>query len=157
MRQVHKHRNWSASALFCLNSRAQSNCAVINFIHTWHRIPLQSLYDRKAILLSFFFFKYNQRNKITLKVNESILRARGWTLHYTLTPALGVRRVCTKILTRVTFCVGRSVFVRSVRGVYEFFTIINFDILPNTYQRVRSPIPKGRVVTFPFGRQWFKI
>ena len=29
-----KHQNWSASALFCLNSRAQSKYAVINLIHT---------------------------------------------------------------------------------------------------------------------------
>ena len=30
-----KHQNWSTSALFCLNSRAQSKYAVINLIHTW--------------------------------------------------------------------------------------------------------------------------
>ena len=29
-----KHQNWSASALFCLNSRAQSKYAVVNLIHT---------------------------------------------------------------------------------------------------------------------------
>ena len=29
-----KHQNWSASALFCLNSRAQSEYAVVNLIHT---------------------------------------------------------------------------------------------------------------------------
>ena len=29
-----KHQNWSASALFCLNSRAQSQYAVVNLIHT---------------------------------------------------------------------------------------------------------------------------
>ena len=29
-----KHQNWSASALFCLNFRAQSKYAVVNLIHT---------------------------------------------------------------------------------------------------------------------------
>ena len=29
-----KHQNWSASALFCLNFRAQSKCAVVGLIHT---------------------------------------------------------------------------------------------------------------------------
>ena len=29
-----KHQNWSAGALFCLNSRAQSKYAVVNLIHT---------------------------------------------------------------------------------------------------------------------------
>ena len=29
-----KHQNWNASALFCLNSRAQSKYAVVNLIHT---------------------------------------------------------------------------------------------------------------------------
>ena len=29
-----KHQNWSASALFCLNSWAQSKYAVVNLIHT---------------------------------------------------------------------------------------------------------------------------
>ena len=29
-----KHQNWSANALFCLNSRAQSKYAVVNLIHT---------------------------------------------------------------------------------------------------------------------------
>ena len=29
-----KHQNWGASALFCLNSRAQSKYAVVNLIHT---------------------------------------------------------------------------------------------------------------------------
>ena len=29
-----KHQNWSASALFCLNSRALSKYAVVNLIHT---------------------------------------------------------------------------------------------------------------------------
>ena len=32
-----KHQNWSASALFCLNSRAQSKYAVVNLIHTRHK------------------------------------------------------------------------------------------------------------------------
>ena len=32
-----KHQNWSASALFCLNSRAQSKYAVVNRIHTRHK------------------------------------------------------------------------------------------------------------------------
>ena len=38
-----KHQNWSASALFCLNSRAQSKYAVVNLIHT----------RRKQTFLSF--------------------------------------------------------------------------------------------------------
>ena len=38
-----KHQNWSASALFCLNSRAQSKYAVVNLIHT----------QRKQTFLSF--------------------------------------------------------------------------------------------------------
>ena len=29
-----KYQNWSASSLFCLNSRAQSKYAVVNLIHT---------------------------------------------------------------------------------------------------------------------------
>ena len=29
-----KHQNWSASAVFCLNSRAQSKYALVNLIHT---------------------------------------------------------------------------------------------------------------------------
>ena len=32
-----KHQNWSASALFCLNSRAQSKYTVVNLIHTQHK------------------------------------------------------------------------------------------------------------------------
>ena len=32
-----KHQNWSASALFCLNSRAQSKYAVVDLIHTRHK------------------------------------------------------------------------------------------------------------------------
>ena len=32
-----KHQNWSASALFCLNSRAQSTYAVVNLIHTRYK------------------------------------------------------------------------------------------------------------------------
>ena len=32
-----KHQNWSASALFCLNSQAQSKYAVVNLIHTWRK------------------------------------------------------------------------------------------------------------------------
>ena len=38
-----KHQNWSPSALFCLNSRAQSKYAVVNLIHT----------RRKQTFLSF--------------------------------------------------------------------------------------------------------
>ena len=38
-----KHQNWSTSALFCLNSRAQSKYAVVNLIHT----------RRKQTFLSF--------------------------------------------------------------------------------------------------------
>ena len=41
-----KHQNWSASALFCLNSRAQSKYAVVNLIHTW----------RKQTFLSFIMW-----------------------------------------------------------------------------------------------------
>ena len=41
-----KHQNWSASALFCLNSRAQSKCAVVNLIHT----------RRKQTFLSFIMW-----------------------------------------------------------------------------------------------------
>ena len=41
-----KHQNWSASALFCLNSRAQSKYAVVNLIHT----------RRKQIFLSFIMW-----------------------------------------------------------------------------------------------------
>ena len=29
-----KHQNWSTSALFCLNSQAQSKYTVVNLIHT---------------------------------------------------------------------------------------------------------------------------
>ena len=41
-----KHQNWSASAVFCLNSRAQSKYAVVNLIHT----------RRKQTFLSFFMW-----------------------------------------------------------------------------------------------------
>ena len=41
-----KHQNWSASALFCLNSRAQSKYAVVNLIHT----------RRKQAFLSFIMW-----------------------------------------------------------------------------------------------------
>ena len=41
-----KHQNWSASALFCLNSRAQSKYAVVNLIHT----------RRKETFLSFIMW-----------------------------------------------------------------------------------------------------
>ena len=41
-----KHQNWSASALFCLNSRAQSEYAVVNLIHT----------RRKQTVLSFIMW-----------------------------------------------------------------------------------------------------
>ena len=38
-----KHQNWSASALFCLNSRAQSKYAVVNLIHTRRKQTFLSL------------------------------------------------------------------------------------------------------------------
>ena len=41
-----KHQHWSASALFCLNSRAQSKYAVFNLIHT----------RRKQTFLSFIMW-----------------------------------------------------------------------------------------------------
>ena len=41
-----RHQNWSASALFCQNSRAQSKYAVVNLIHTW----------RKQTFLSFIMW-----------------------------------------------------------------------------------------------------
>ena len=41
-----KHQNWSASALFCLNSRAQNKYAVVNLIHT----------QRKQTFLSFIMW-----------------------------------------------------------------------------------------------------
>ena len=41
-----KHQNWSASALFCINSRAQSKYAVVNLIHT----------RRKQTFLSFIMW-----------------------------------------------------------------------------------------------------
>ena len=41
-----KHQNWSASALFCLNSRAQSKYTVVNLIHT----------RRKQTFLSFIMW-----------------------------------------------------------------------------------------------------
>ena len=41
-----KHQNWSASALFCQNSRAQSKYAVVNLIHT----------RRKQTFLSFIMW-----------------------------------------------------------------------------------------------------
>ena len=41
-----KHQNWSASALFCLNSRAQSKHAAVNLIHT----------RRKQTFLSFIMW-----------------------------------------------------------------------------------------------------
>ena len=40
---LNKHQNWSASALFCLNSRAQSKYTIVNLIHT----------QRKQTFLSF--------------------------------------------------------------------------------------------------------
>ena len=59
-----KHQNWSASALFCLNSRAQSKCAVVNLIHT----------RRKQTFLSFImwwirhFSKFNSHLNTTNKI-----------------------------------------------------------------------------------------
>ena len=41
-----EHQNWSASAFFCLNSRAQSKYAVVNLIHT----------RRKQTFLSFIMW-----------------------------------------------------------------------------------------------------
>ena len=41
-----KHQNWSASALFCLNSRAQSKYAVVTLIHA----------QRKQTFLSFIMW-----------------------------------------------------------------------------------------------------
>ena len=46
MSALDKHQNWSASALFCLNSRAQSKYAVVNLIHT----------QRKQTFLSFIMW-----------------------------------------------------------------------------------------------------
>ena len=37
MSALDKHQNWSASVLFCLNSRAQSKYTVVNLIHTQHK------------------------------------------------------------------------------------------------------------------------
>ena len=39
-----KHQNWSASALFCLNFRAQSKYAVVNLIHTRRKQTFWLLY-----------------------------------------------------------------------------------------------------------------
>ena len=41
-----KHQNWSASALFCLNSRAQSKYAVVNLIHTRRKQTFVLLCDK---------------------------------------------------------------------------------------------------------------
>ena len=46
LRYKYLHQNWSASALFCLNSRAQSKYAVVNLIHT----------RRKQTFLSFIMW-----------------------------------------------------------------------------------------------------
>ena len=48
-----KHQNWSASALLCLNSRAQSKYAVVNLIHTRRKKPFCLLLcDKLDILVS---------------------------------------------------------------------------------------------------------
>ena len=93
MRQLHepearvsaldKHQNWSASGLFCPNSRAQTKYAVINLIHIRQKEHLRLF---NVINKNFYqvqkSFEYYQLNEITRKVNESILQARECTLRY---------------------------------------------------------------------------
>ena len=50
-----KHQNWIKSALFCHNFRAQGKYAVINLIHTWHKIKNKNclfICDKWDFLLS---------------------------------------------------------------------------------------------------------
>ena len=54
-----KHQNWSASALFCLNSRAQSKYAVVNLIHT----------RRKQTFLSFIMWEIRHFGKFRSHLN----------------------------------------------------------------------------------------
>ena len=78
-----KHQNWSASALFCLNSRAQSKYAVVNLIHTQRKQTFLSFVcDKKDILVSLKVIKYYQQNVITRLENKSTLRSRKSNLRY---------------------------------------------------------------------------
>ena len=43
---MNKHENWRATALFCHNSQAQSKYAVVNLIHTWHKLFVFLLPDK---------------------------------------------------------------------------------------------------------------
>ena len=54
-----KHQNWRASALFCLNSRAQSKYAVVNLIHT----------RRKQTFLSFIMWWIRHFSKLNSHLN----------------------------------------------------------------------------------------
>ena len=72
-----KHQNWSNSALFCHNSRAESKYAVINLIHTQHINKLivffiyyvinefYILCDKWDIFVSLKRLKYYQYDSIT--------------------------------------------------------------------------------------------
>ena len=78
MSALDKHQNYSASALFCLNSRAQGKYAVVNLIHT----------QRKQTFLSFIFdfskfeshLNITKKKVITRLENKSTLRSRKSTL-----------------------------------------------------------------------------
>ena len=59
-----KHQNWSASALFCHNSCAESKYAVVNLIHTRH-VKLVSLYMWKIR----HFIKFKKLSNITNKIH----------------------------------------------------------------------------------------
>ena len=90
-----RHQNWRASALFCLNSRAQSKCAVVNLIHTQRKQTFCLLLcDNQDILVSLKGNYILPTNIITRLENKSTLRSHESTLcdaHAHVSTALDVR------------------------------------------------------------------
>ena len=106
-RALDKHQNWSASALFCLNSRAQSNYAVVNLIHT----------QPKQTVLSFIM-TYAGVNQpcATLTLASALREMFGVQLYKNNARALLLRILSILNLDWLQHA-------RSVRGVYEYNAI----------------------------------
>ena len=123
-----KHQHWSASALFCLNSRAQSKYAVVNLIHT----------RRKQTFLSFIMWKIRHFSKLkshlnvilpVWKMNQPYARVNQPYATLTLAPELremfGVqlyKNNALALLSHISSILNLDWLqhVRSVRGVYEY-------------------------------------
>ena len=137
-----KHQNWSASALFCLNFRAQSKYAVVNLIHTRRKQSFFLLLcDKQDILVSLKVIQI-MTNKIQLpvqKINQPYARVNELYATLTLASALhemfGVqlyKNNARALLSRILSILNLDWLqhARSVRGVYE--------IKINTIQRTSS-------------------